>query len=94
MVHQDEGDYDDYSTPDTSRVETSFLGPDATEGTSTLLLRQKVKKDKITALYRHLNVTGNPDLIDMDRFKLMTDLKTEAAIFEFYNGDRWVPLKK
>ena len=41
LVHQDE-DYDDYSIPDTSRIdETSFIEPDATKATSTLKLRQK-----------------------------------------------------
>ena len=37
MVHQDEEDYNDrYDTPDTSRVEISFMKePDATEPTST-----------------------------------------------------------
>ena len=94
MVHQDE-DYDDYKTPDTSRVdETSFIKPDATEATSTLRLRQKVKRDKINALYRHLNVTGNLDLIDLDRFRLTKDQKKGVTIFEFYNDDRWVPLTK
>ena len=40
---QDE-DYDDYKTPDTSRIdETSFTEPDATKPTSILQLRQKVK---------------------------------------------------
>ena len=35
MVHQDEY-YDDYKTPDTSRVdETSFIEPDATEKSKT-----------------------------------------------------------
>ena len=63
---QDE-DYDDYKTPNTSRTdETSFIEPDTTEATSTLQLRQKVKRDKITALCRHLNVTGDPDLADID----------------------------
>ena len=42
LINQDE-DYDDYRTPDTSRVETSFIDPDTTEVTSTLQLRQKVK---------------------------------------------------
>ena len=43
LVHQDE-DYDNYRTPDTSRVdETSFIEPDTTEATSTLQLKQKVK---------------------------------------------------
>ena len=51
-----------------------------------------MKRDKLTALYRHLKVTGNLDLIDLDWFRLTTDPKKGATIFEFYNGDRWVPL--
>ena len=48
MVHQDEEDYGNYRTLDTSRVvETSFTVPDTTEATSTLRLRQKLKRDKI-----------------------------------------------
>ena len=42
---------------------------------------------------RHLNVTGNPDLIDLDRFRLTKDPKKGVTIFEFYS-DRWVPLTK
>ena len=37
IVHHDE-DYDDYGTPDTSRVETSFIEHSTTEPTSTLQL--------------------------------------------------------
>ena len=61
---QDE-DYDNFGTPNTSTVdETLFIEPDTTEATSTL--NQKVKRDKLAALYRHLNVTGNLNLIDLD----------------------------
>ena len=68
LAHQDE-DYDDYNTPNTSRVdETSFTVPDTTQVTSTL--QQKVKRDKITALYRHLNVTADPSLADIDQFMI------------------------
>ena len=75
-------DYDGYKTPDTSRVgETSFTEPDATEATSTLRLRQKVKQDKLTALYRHLNIAGNPDLINLDRFTLTADPKKRRDSF-------------
>ena len=42
LINQDEY-YDDYRTPDTSRVDTSFIDPDTIEVTSTLRLRQKVK---------------------------------------------------
>ena len=45
-------------------------------------------------MYRNLKVTGNLDLIDLDQCKLTTDNKKETTIFEFYNGDRWVPLTK
>ena len=63
---QDKG-YDDCNRPNTSRIdETSFTQPDTTEATSTLQLRQKVKRDKIIALYRHLNVTGDPGLADIN----------------------------
>ena len=94
VVHQD-NDYDDYNTLNTSRIdETSFTEPPTAEATSTLRLRQKLKRDKITALYKHLNVTGNLDLINLDRFKLTTDHKKGTMIFDFYNGDRWVPLIK
>ena len=47
MVHQNE-DYDEYNTPNTSRIEeTSFTEPDTTEATSTLQLRQKVNEIKL-----------------------------------------------
>ena len=65
LVHEE--DYDDYNTWNTSRVdETSFTEPDSTEATSTLQLRQKVKRDKLTTLYRHLNETEDPGLADID----------------------------
>ena len=95
IVYQDEEDYDDCNTPDTSRVETSFTEHDTTESTSTLRLRQKVKRDKITALYRYLNVTSDIDLIDLERFRLTKNPKKGITIFEFHNGNnRWVPLTK
>ena len=88
-------DYDNYSTPNISRVdETSFMEPAITEATSALRINQKVKRDKLAVLYRHLNVTGNIDLINLDRFKLMTNTKKGATIFRFYNDDRLFPLTK
>ena len=93
LVHQDE-DYDDYNTRNTSKIgEALFMEPDTSEATSTLGLRQEVKLDKLAPSYRHLGVTGNPDP-NMDQFRLTTDPKKGTTILEFYNGDRWVPLKK
>ena len=85
---QDE-DYDYYNTPDTSRVdETSFTEPDATEAISTLQLRQKVKQDKITALYRHLNVTGEPGLADIGRFRIKKNSKTGNTDLVLLDGNK------
>ena len=69
LVQQDE-DYDDYNTPNTSRIdEASFTVPDAAEVTSTLRLTQELKQDKLAALYRHLDATSNIDLIDLQLAK-------------------------
>ena len=75
LVHQDEEDYEDYNAP--SRIdETSFTLPDTQEeATSTLRLRQKLKRDKIVSLYRYLDVTGNPGLADLDRFTIKKNSK-------------------
>ena len=37
------------------------------QATSILRLRQKVKRDKLTALQSHLNVAGNLYLISLDQ---------------------------
>ena len=81
---QDE-DYDDFKTPNTSRTdETSFTEPDTTETISTLRLRQKVKQDKITALYRHLNVTAVPGLADTDQF-MIKKFQKQATLTCFFS---------
>ena len=54
--------------------ETLSTEPDAAEATSALRLKQKVKQDKLIALYRHLSMTGDPDL-NLDRFRLTTNRK-------------------
>ena len=80
---QDE-DYDVYNTLNTSRVdETSLTEPDTTEATSTLQLRQKVKQDKITALYRHFNVAGDPGIPDIDRF-MIKKMQKQATLTCFF----------
>ena len=73
MLHHDhddpgDNDYDDYKTRNTIRTgESSFIVPRSTEKekTSTLHSRQKIKRDKLAALYRHLNVASNLDLINL-----------------------------
>ena len=46
------------------------MEPDATEARSTLQKKKKVKRDKITALYRRLNMTGDLGLADIDPFMI------------------------
>ena len=41
-------------------------------------------------MYKYLDVTGDLDLINLNRFKLTTDPKTRTAIFEIYHGDKLV----
>ena len=73
----------------TSRIdETSFTVPDTTEVTSTLQLRQKLKRNKITALYRHLNVTAGPGLADLDRSLIKKYSKTGNTDLLFLDGNR------
>ena len=54
VIHHDEdceGDYVDYNTPNTSRVdETIFSIRSSTDKPSTLQLRQKMEQDKLAAL--------------------------------------------
>ena len=42
--------------------------PDASDATSRLRLRQKLKRDKIVSLYRYLDVTGDPGLANLEGF--------------------------
>ena len=87
MVHQD-NDYDDY-TSDTGRVdETSFTEPATTEATSTLRLRQKLKRDKISSLYRYLGMTGDPGIADLERFVMKKNSKTGNIEVLFLDGNK------
>ena len=65
-----------------------MTAPDTTEATSTLRLRQKVKQDKITALYRHLNVEAGPGLADIDRFMIKINSRTGSTDLLFLDGNK------
>ena len=88
LINQDE-DYDDYRTPEESRIDaqTSFAEPAATEATSTLRLRQKLKRDKSVSLYRYLGVTGNLGLADLDQFNIKKNTKTGNIELLFLDGN-------
>ena len=93
VVHQDEDYDDDYNTPNTSRIdETSFIESDATKATSTLRLRQKVKRDKTIVLYRRLNVAGNADLIDLDGFMIKRSKTDSTDLLFLDSNNHWQSL--
>ena len=64
------------------------------QATSALSLRQGVKQEKLPALYKHLNVRDDLDLINLDRFNSTKNTKKGTTVLEFYTGDKWVPLTK
>ena len=64
-------DNDDCNTPSTSRID---------ETTLTSRLRQKVKRDKAAALYRHLNVTGDLDLMNLNRLNYTKYTKKSTTV--------------
>ena len=61
--------------------------PDASEATSSLRLRQKLKRDKIVLLYRYLDMTGNPGLADVDPFTIKKNSKTGNIDLLFFDGN-------
>ena len=61
---------------------------DNTEATSTIRLRQKLKRDKIVSLYRYLDVTGDPGLADLDRFTIKKSLKAGNVELLFLDGNK------
>ena len=67
-----------------------------TDRETTLIQRQKLRRGKLAALYKHLKVTGNPDLAFLDRFRLTKDPEKGTTILGFYKGDKnwWVSLTK
>ena len=85
-------DYDNYNTPKASRLdETTFTTRSSKDKLSTLWLRQKVEQDKLPALYRHLSVTGHPDLADICPFGLNKTKRQEMLIY-FFDGKNWQSL--
>ena len=83
-----DNDCDVYITPNTTVEETTFTTSSYTnkKPSSTLWLRQKVKRDKLAALYRYSSVTGDLDLINLDQFKYTNNTKNGATVLNFYKA--------
>ena len=64
-----DNDYDDYNTPNTSRADERTVAMNESTDkqiTSTLRLRENVKRNKLAGLYKHLNVTDDLDLVSLN----------------------------
>ena len=87
IAPEDDGDV--YNTPNTTRVdeEETSITP-----TSTLRLKQQVSRNKLDALYHHLDAKGSLDFVNLDRFKMKTNSKTGITDLLRYNGENWVSL--
>ena len=81
-----------YDTPKSRVDETSFTVRDASEAISTLRLRQKLKRDETVSLYRHLDVTGDPGLADLEQ-KFSKNSKTgNIELLFLYENNQWQSL--
>ena len=87
IAPEDDGDV--YNTPNTTRVdeEETSITP-----TSTLRLKQQVLRNKLDALYHHLDTKGSLDFVNLDRFKMKTNSKTGITDLLWCNGENWVSL--
>ena len=84
IAPEDDGDV--YNTPNTTRVdeEETKITP-----TSTLRLKQQVLRNKLDALYHHLDPKGSLDFV-LDRLKMKTNSKIGITDLLWYNGENWV----
>ena len=57
----------------------------------TLQFRQKIKRYKLTALGKNLDVTGGPDLVDIDRL-CSKKIQRQATQIYFFDGKHWQSL--
>ena len=56
------------------------------EPASTIVLRQKIKRDKTVSLYRYLGVTDDPGLADLDQFMVRKNSKTGNIELIFFHS--------
>ena len=95
MDCDDYDDYNDYNTPNTRRVDeraVTMNGSTDKQTTSTLRLRENAKQDDLAVLYKHLNVTDDLDLINLNWFNYTKNIRKGNTILEFtmvINGFLW-----
>ena len=101
---------DDENVPligDNDYEETSFIAPPGESlgdqpsfGTphfsnSRIAVQQlEIKRQKIATLYKHLGAHGDPNLADLDKFRMRRNEKSGKIMVEFYKDGDWVKLTK
>ena len=58
--------------------------------------KQKVKRDKLAALYRYLSVTGDLHLINIDQFNYTNNTENGVTVLNFYKAIKnfWALMKQ
>ena len=88
MHHTDDDDMLDVITPPRpAEQETPFTTPSAEIPSTSSAQSQELKRQKIQSLYRHLGVSVDPNLADLERFRLKTTGSQTIFRFMTSNGE-------
>ena len=88
MHHTDDDDMLDVITPPRpAEQETPFTTPSAEISSTSSAQSQELKRQKIQSLYRHLGVSVDPNLADLERFRLKTTGSQTIFRFMTSNGE-------
>ena len=90
LVHDEAIDWVGYETPITSRIDGIISKtPGTRDKETTSNLWQKLKQDKLAALYWHLKVKDDSDIARKDPFRVTKDKKEAVVITMAINGIFW-----
>ena len=90
LVHDEAIDWVGYETPITSRIDGIISKTSGTRDKETTSnLWQKLKHDKLAALYWHLIVKDDSDIARKDPFRVTTGKKEAVVITMVINGIFW-----
>ena len=90
LVHDEAIEWVGYETPITSRIDGIISKtPGTRDKETTSNLWQKLKHDKLAALYWHLIVKDDSDIARKDPFRVTTDKKEAVVLTMVINGIFW-----
>ena len=86
-------DQNDETTVDDGSIDdTIFTTPISVLPSTSGLITLELSRQKISDLYRHLGVTNNPNLADLERFRYSVNDKGVPVLEFFKNNKEWVNL--